>query len=389
MSRSGRKLIFYFGVGCCIGLFLLLAIHVANQRDTLKILGRLGSCLAMGIGFVVVLLFLKRIFTSSDPITLGSDRRSSDWISLFGNQLRRLAPWHHTSRRNLDDYHKAIGEDQGDTKTRADRVYFSVTGPKSMKPGFGYVIDVWAHLNAQRPEVIKRALETTRSSNLYIKSKGPISVPLGTLLSLHLEISNFIITNPRDTIEWNGEITNATFGVDVPPDAAAGPHLGTVRVYANGVRLLRLHFSLIVGPEELPAGEYPVRESHAKTAFASYANEDRNDVLGRVQGMLKIFPNYDIFLDVVSLRSGENWENRLEREIASREVFHLFWSEAASRSDWVEREWKIALDTVGIDAIDPVPLQSPEQVPPPRELAEHIHFNDWILAFRRNNDHTN
>jgi hypothetical protein len=34
-----------------------------------------------------------------------------------------------------------------------------------------------------------------------------------------------------------------------------------------------------------------------------------------------------------------------------------------------------------LEFIDPVPLVSPEQVPPPPELATK-HFNDWILAFR-------
>jgi hypothetical protein len=34
----------------------------------------------------------------------------------------------------------------------------------------------------------------------------------------------------------------------------------------------------------------------------------------------------------------------------------------------------------GVDYIDPVPLVSPDLVPPPPELAQ-LHFNDWVLAF--------
>jgi hypothetical protein len=34
----------------------------------------------------------------------------------------------------------------------------------------------------------------------------------------------------------------------------------------------------------------------------------------------------------------------------------------------------------GIEFIDPVPLVSPEVVPPPAELAAK-HSNDWMLAF--------
>ena len=68
--------------------------------------------------------------------------------------------------------------------------------------------------------------------------------------------------------------------------------------------------------------------------------------------------------------------------IPASDVFYLFWSAHASASKWVEREWRTALRTGGLDFIDPVPLQPPEDAPPPPELAG-LHFNDWMLAFRR------
>jgi hypothetical protein len=46
------------------------------------------------------------------------------------------------------------------------------------------------------------------------------------------------------------------------------------------------------------------------------------------------------------------------------------------------RQWKCAFKQRRIDYIDPVPLISPEIVPPPKELAEHLHFDDWVLAFK-------
>jgi hypothetical protein len=46
----------------------------------------------------------------------------------------------------------------------------------------------------------------------------------------------------------------------------------------------------------------------------------------------------------------------------------------------VEKEWRWALASRGIEFIDPVPLESPSDAPPPSELAS-LHFNDWVLAF--------
>jgi hypothetical protein len=99
-----------------------------------------------------------------------------------------------------------------------------------------------------------------------------------------------------------------------------------------------------------------------------------------VQGIQKAAPALEIFLDVISLRSGQYWEQELRRIIPSNDVFYLFWSEKARGSDWVEKEWRCALETRGLDFIDPVPLVSPERVPPPPELASK-HFNDALLTF--------
>ncbi len=79
---------------------------------------------------------------------------------------------------------------------------------------------------------------------------------------------------------------------------------------------------------------------------------------------------------------GEDWRKRLRREILSRDIFFLFWSLAASKSTSVEKEWRAALDGKGLDFISPVPLVSPEKVPPPKELAS-LHFNEWTLAFEK------
>jgi hypothetical protein len=98
--------------------------------------------------------------------------------------------------------------------------------------------------------------------------------------------------------------------------------------------------------------------------------------------MRKAAPEMEIFLDVLSLRSGQDWEAELSKVIPKSDVFYLFWSENAQRSEWVEREWRFALDAKGIGFIDPVPLADPEEVPPPPDLAA-LHFNDGLLPFIR------
>jgi hypothetical protein len=72
--------------------------------------------------------------------------------------------------------------------------------------------------------------------------------------------------------------------------------------------------------------------------------------------------------------------------IPEADVFYLFWCRHAKSSSWVEKEWRCALNKRGLDFIDPVPLESPEDAPPPLELAAK-HFNDPLLAFLRSGHH--
>jgi hypothetical protein len=118
----------------------------------------------------------------------------------------------------------------------------------------------------------------------------------------------------------------------------------------------------------------------ARTAFASYASEDRPRVADRVAS-LRIAAGLDIFLDCLALRPSEQWKTRLAYEIRERHLFMLFWSEHAAQSSWVEWEWRTALADKGIEAMQAHPLDPWPRAPLPREL-EALHFGDPFMVLR-------
>lgn len=248
-------------------------------------------------------------------------------------------------------------------------------------PATDFVIDVWAHLDEQRETVIKRALEAATDAKILIKSKGPERVRRGAVLTARLSCSGLVVSDPTDAILWDGQIGNATFAVQVlPADAEAGPRAGLATVHIEGLRIARLDFLVRVGKKTERVEPIEVEQKRHRSAFASYADADRDAVLARVQGMQKESPMLEVFMDVLSLRSGQYWERELWRVIPTHDVFYLFWSASARKSIWVGKEWRCALKTRGLDFIDPVPLVNPKRVPPPEELSSR-HFNDWVLAF--------
>lgn len=264
-----------------------------------------------------------------------------------------------------------------------DDVQFSVTAPSIMGVGTYCLVEVWAHHARQRDHVLELAREAQGGADLRVKSKLGVQIARGSQLAVHLNIRGLEVPDPEENISWDGDIVNASFPVEVPADAKAGSYPATVVVRSGHLSLAKIHFLVTVGLEAVPTPQTPAAAKPYSSAFASYASRDRDQVLARIQGIQKVLPSLDVFLDVASMHSGQNWQERLAGEIMRRDVFFLFWSEAASTSPWVEREWRMALQHKGIQAIDPIPLVSPEVIAPPPELAGDLHFNDWVLAYMR------
>jgi len=272
------------------------------------------------------------------------------------------------------------GRFEREAAPRLDSLHFTVTAPRVVQPKDRFVINVWAHLGRQRDSVMRQAREAA-GGEILAQPKGPFEVARGTLLSVQVKIEGIMVEELEDTVLWSGEVANATFAATVPDRTRKGRRLGAATIRAGGLRIAQIPFVITVGRVSDPATVSEEGEPLRK-AFASYASADLDEVLDRVQGMQKVAPQLEVFLDVLSLRSGEDWAKRLWKAIPEHDVFYLFWSISASQSGWVEKEWRCALKTRGLDFIDPVPLVSPELVPPPRELAKK-HFNDWTLALKR------
>jgi hypothetical protein len=121
-----------------------------------------------------------------------------------------------------------------------------------------------------------------------------------------------------------------------------------------------------------------------KSAFASYVTSDRREVLSRIRS-LQIFTGIDVFLDCLSIRPGEQWKPKLQDEIRNRDIFWLFWSRGAMKSQWVEWEWRTALATKSIARIQPHPLEPSELAPAPKELSD-LQFGalyEWYIVHLR------
>jgi len=265
--------------------------------------------------------------------------------------------------------------------TGEDNVYFTVTNPTEVAPRASFIVDFWIHLETQRDEVLRRVQEVRPDTRPAVQSEGPFAIARDTELQLRVEVEDCIADPATKAMRWTGAIARTAFLLRVKDGASEGSKAGRFSVACSGVEIALVPFVLRIAASPTETGPVAAAGQLHRRAFASYAREDAREALSCIQGMTKAVPGLDVFVDVVSLRSGQDWATRLEQEILASDVLYLFWSRAAAASRWVEKEWRFGLDRRGLDFVDPVPLASPREAPPPLELSSK-HFDDRWLAVK-------
>lgn len=263
-------------------------------------------------------------------------------------------------------------------KVNVTQVQFSAVVPKRFVKGEYAMIDI-----AVYEELYRRVVES-----IIDNADGEVREVLGgfrdiedrTEIRIRLFSPDLDLSDCEEAQTWRGKYLTFSFPVEIPEDYAKKQILFIANVYFNDLIATKLKFvaNCSSGQEQRLR---PERQDVLR-AFISYASQDRSRVATIIQGMQKARPDMDIFFDVESLRSGQYWERALQEEIESRDVLFLCWSNFARDSAWVEKEWRYALRNKGLDAIEPIPLVSPAECPPPQELSAKS-FNDRALLYQK------
>jgi len=274
----------------------------------------------------------------------------------------------------LEGIERAVARKRASLDT-SDTLQFLAASSKKVEAGHYAEIDVYAYAVEEAAKAMSAIEEEFDKGRVNTKKSGLFDVQYNTRLTFVLESDDIPVDCGPEELVWRGRYGKVNFIVMVPEDYIKPQILFHTRVYADGAPLCRLSFTIGLKSNKQKAAAETER---FLKAFISYASADRDKVWARLQGMRIANPRLDLFMDVLSLRSGEDWEMRLFQEIALADIFFLFWSRNAMKSYWVEKEWRSALAQKGDKFIEPVPLEPPDVAPVPPELAGK-HFNDLLL----------
>src|SRR4029077_8237931 len=119
---------------------------------------------------------------------------------------------------------------------------------------------------------------------------------------------------------------------------------GHLSVFLGGIVLADVALSIRVASTPSPLAPTPrVEMAQARPyrkIFASYAHLDRA-IVEEVERYARVSGDHYL-RDLIELRTGEVWNDRLTQLIDGADIFQLFWSWNAMHSPYVRSEWEHA-----------------------------------------------
>ena len=259
-------------------------------------------------------------------------------------------------------------------------------------PDFEQIFSFWIHRRENLVAFLKANSNTQRMGEIQIvvHSKNVNCYPL---FSYEAEFKSPKWLEPPDDEyfpEWRKiheqtEIINlpvmrlandigiTAFTVDVSSWCSATSFL--IQLVSYGLILAEEHIELDVDSHSDDSTKTIVCKSFQRI-FASYSRKDLK-VVEWVDSFLRNLGVGELRWDLKVLRSGDEWEEKINQEIESADSFQLFWSDYAKGSRFVRNEWKFALQLQRSGFIKPVFWTEP--MPKPPKALKHLNFSKLPL----------
>ena len=261
--------------------------------------------------------------------------------------------------------------------------------PKIVRPGEWYPMLAFAHLaerrldspagapspieevRAQAEKLLGSRVEDFRESSVDARQ----SVPREAEIRLVPEATGIEFNPSERSFRWMKDLHREEFDLRASPTLDGTVARGRLSVYFGVILLAEVDFAFKVDSSQ------PIEASselHEQTTvrpydkvFPSYSHQD-TQIVEQVEALVESL-GIRYLRDVRTLKSGENWDERLLELIGEADVFQLFWSSNSMRSPNVQREWEYALTLGRANFIrptyweDPLP-ESPDHSLPPQTL---------------------
>lgn len=314
------------------------------------------------------------------------DKNNYEILALSTENLIREKDKSSTIKQLSDSINNCIpyNFEQGKDSDFNDLIYTSVYAPERVVKNKNFFILAFIHTRQQKSEVKEIVHDFDGSMIQKAIQYLDVLIKIGTRLTFKLVLNEIILTEGVKYLVWLGDPSYVEFEVKIPESYKGDSVVGKVIICIDTIPVGVIKFKMRI-EEGLKNIKEPAETKSIKyrNAFISYSSDDREEVLKRVSMLPKLGVNY--FCDLLTLKPGDRWSIEVNKYIEEADVFFLFWSSSAKRSEWVQKEWSYALKIKGYDDnkspdIIPIVIEGPPPPEPPKEL-KHLHFNDSFIYF--------
>jgi hypothetical protein len=243
-------------------------------------------------------------------------------------------------------------------------------------------IVVSVHLESAASDVVREAarrIPLPHGQMLKAGSAAPtVRLPRQSLVDINVDVPGLVFETTRSSLHLWEDKQFVEFRFKPTPSSVGQLCRGWVHFWFEGIVLADVSVAILVEVDDIPEiFRNSLAESNARPyryVFPSYSHQDK-EAVERLEAYAESFG--DTYLrDVRSLRAGQEWNEELRGFIKRADVFQLFWSVNAARSNYVRNEWQCALSerTTRPDPYFLRPIywtETPAEIP--KEL-EPIHF---------------
>ncbi|MEM7582437.1 MAG: toll/interleukin-1 receptor domain-containing protein [Acidobacteriota bacterium] len=228
------------------------------------------------------------------------------------------------------------------------QLFFSAYHPSELRAGQRHPLLVYGHLEGALDAISSDAGQVLGMVAADYHQPGDSAdspLPPGTGLMIVPRAEGIRFEPSEARLEWSGTSQRVELMMEASGEATDALIEGSVACYLGPLLIaeIRLPVRIVPGgsPSEPPIARQIQTAEMYRAVYPSYSSADR-EVAAAIAAAGEIL-GLDYLREVRALKAGERWSEVLLRKLEQADVFQLFWSEASSRSEFVEQEWRHAL----------------------------------------------
>ncbi len=258
-------------------------------------------------------------------------------------------------------------------ETLLEQLRFTAFHPKGVAVDTWNTLLVYTYIESAIESVYRDVSLLQREMESGIRKpsgRGQPLLPHGTNITIVPECRGILFNPKRVTLQWSDDWHRSIFRFYARRELAGLSRNGRINIFAGPLLVGTLRMAMLFEEQEsldpLDAEDADVSTRPYERIFVSYSPQDKM-VMQACQNIYRTL-GFDALLKIDQMRNSQGLSGAVKESIEQAEIFQLFWSEHAAKSEQVTREWEYALQlNKGESFLRPTYWEVP-LVPPPDVL---------------------